>query len=89
MVSGSLCPLISFLDMSYIDSFVVSGSGPIGDEDHYLGGSLGLKRVFRDGRASEAAGRASKQLGGPQSSWEGLRASREGLGFNWKGLRAS
>ena len=78
MASGSLCPLISFLDMGYIDSFVVSASGPIGDDDHYLGGSLGLKRVFRDGRASEAAGRASeaagrasKQLGGPQSQQGG------------------
>ena len=66
MVSGSLCPLISFLDVSYIDSFVVKGSGPIEDNDHYLGGSLGLKTVFRDRRASEAAGRASKWLGGPQ-----------------------
>ena len=59
MVSSSLCLLISFLDMSFIDSFVVSGSGPIGEDDHYLGGSLGLKRVFRDGRASEAAERVS------------------------------
>ena len=33
------------------------GSGPIGDNDRYLGGSDGLKRVFRDGRASEATER--------------------------------
>ena len=33
MVSGSLCPLISFLDVSYSFIFVVRGSGPIGDDD--------------------------------------------------------
>ena len=31
------------------------GSGPVGDNDHYLGGSEGLKGVFRDEKASEAA----------------------------------
>ena len=28
MVSGSLCPLISFLDVSYLVSFVVRGQRP-------------------------------------------------------------
>ena len=34
-------------------------SGPLGNNDHYLGGSEDLKGVFKDGKASEAAkGRA-------------------------------
>ena len=39
MVSGSPCPLISFLDVSYSVNFVV------GDNDRYLGGSKGLKSM--------------------------------------------
>ena len=33
MVSGSLCPLLRFFDVSYLVSFVVRGSGPVGDDD--------------------------------------------------------
>ena len=32
MASGSPCPLI-FLDVSYSVSFIVKGSGPVGDDD--------------------------------------------------------
>ncbi len=35
----------------------LGGSSPVGDDDHYLGGTEGLKGVFRDGRSSEAAER--------------------------------
>ena len=42
--SGSLCPLISFSDVSYSVSFVIRGI-------------KGLTRVFSDGTASEVAER--------------------------------
>ena len=67
MVSSSQSPLISLLDVSYSVSFVVRGQRP------RRGNDLGHHHI---GRASEPAGRASKQargasveaamLGGPQ-----------------------
>ncbi len=55
------------------------GSGPLVNDDRYLGGSEGLKGVFRDGTASEAAMGfpeiVKRDLGGLRASWEDLRAS--------------
>ena len=50
-------PYFSFLDISYLVSFAVGGSGPVRDDDRYMGRSEGLKLVgvFSNGRASEAA----------------------------------
>ena len=52
MVSGSLCPLISFLDVSYSVSFAVRGQRP--------------RRGVSASKDSSKMGRPQKQLRGPQ-----------------------
>ena len=72
MVSGSLCPLISFLDVSYSVRFIVRGSGPVGDNDlwhHHIGRfssffSFLFKLSWKGFRASKL-GEPQSQLGGP------------------------
>ena len=64
MVSGSLCPLISFFDVSYLVSFVVRGQRPRRGRwpmvpPHRRAGG-GLEPA---GRALEPAGRASEPAG--------------------------
>ena len=36
MVSGSIYPIISIIDVTYSVSFAVGSSGPVGEDDHYL-----------------------------------------------------
>ncbi len=71
MVSSSLCPLISFIDVSYSVSFVVKRQRPrsVGDNDLWYH------------RIGELVGTWSWE--GPEACWKGLRASREGSVPNW------
>ena len=76
MVSGSPCPLIRFLDVSYSVSFVVRGSGPVGDDDLWYH----HRQIF-----SFFSGLAERKL----QHWEGLGSSWVSLGASKEGLRAS
>ena len=91
MVSGSLCPLIIFFDVSYLVSFVVRGSGPAGDDDlwyHHIGEPLGAWSQLGgpwsllECPQSQLGGLWS-QLGGP---WSRLEGSLSKLGVPWSQL---
>ena len=67
MVSGSPCPLTSFLDVSFSVSFVARGGGPVGDDDHrecrlapFSLLDVGERAALPAGRASEPEGRDSE-----------------------------
>ena len=73
MVSGSLCPLISFSDVSYLVSFVVSGDNDLWYHIGELAGAWSW----------ESPGACWKGL---RASREESGASMEGPGAGWKGL---
>ena len=84
MVSGSLCCLISFLDMSYSVILVVRSSGPIGDNDlwHH---QIGIFSQSQRGDPQSQLGRHPSKLGEPLRKlqcWEELRS-------NWVSLEAA
>ena len=104
MVSGSLCPLFSFLDLSDSVRFEVRGKLP---RRGLWPMALPHREIFSEParRASELARRASKQargsseeaamlgdpqikLGEPWGSWEGLKATWESPAASWEILKA-
>ena len=93
MVSGSLCPLISFFDVSYLVSFVVRGQRPrrgrwpmVPPHRRASGGLEPAGRALEPagrasepaGRTLEPAGRALEPAGRPGASWEGQLRGRGG-----------